>query len=86
MRECAGAARRVLLGYAADVEMDGSGRILLPAPLREFSMLSKAVLLVGQGNKFEIWSEDLWSARRAQWIEEDLDSGNLSLELEQLTL
>jgi MraZ protein len=78
--------KRFLLGYASDVEMDGSGRILLPAPLREFAMMTKSVLLVGQGNKFEIWSEDLWNARRSQWLQEDMDLNNLSIEMEQLSL
>ena len=78
--------KRFLLGYASDVEMDGSGRILLPAPLREFAMMTKSVLLVGQGNKFEIWSEELWSARRAQWLEQDIDTESLSVEMEQLSL
>ena len=40
--------------------MDASGRILLPAPLREFANLDKRVVLVGQGNKFEIWNEQAW--------------------------
>ncbi|WP_424948065.1 division/cell wall cluster transcriptional repressor MraZ [Candidatus Spongiihabitans sp.] len=78
--------KRFLLGYASDVEMDGSGRILLPAPLREFAMMTKSVLLVGQGNKFEIWSEQLWNARRSQWLQEDMDLENLSVEMEQLSL
>lgn len=78
--------KRFLLGHASDVEMDGSGRILLPAPLRDFAMMRKSVFLVGQGNKFEIWSEDLWEARRAQWLKEELDTENLSLEMEQLSL
>ncbi len=78
--------KRFLLGYASDVDMDGSGRILLPAPLREFAMMTKAILLVGQGNKFEIWSEELWDARRAQWLQEDMDIEKLSVEMEQLSL
>ena len=78
--------KRFLLGYASDVEMDGSGRILLPAPLRDFAIMEKAVFLVGQGNKFEIWSEALWSAKRRQWLDEDMDMENLSIEMEQLSL
>lgn len=78
--------KRFLLGYASDVDMDASGRILLPAHLREFGMMSKSVLLVGQGNKFEIWSEELWNARRSQWQEEEMDLKNLSVEMEQLSL
>ena len=34
--------KRFLLGHASDVEMDGSGRILLPAPLRDFAMMKRS--------------------------------------------
>jgi MraZ protein len=78
--------KRFLLGYASDVDMDGSGRLLLPAPLREFAMMTKSILLVGQGNKFEIWSEELWAARRSQWLQEEFDTESLSVEMEQLSL
>jgi len=78
--------KRFLIGYASDVEMDKSGRILLPAPLRDFAMLDKAVYLVGQGNKFEIWNEELWTAKCSQWMQEDIDTANLSVEMEQISL
>ena len=52
--------KRMLIGHADDCEMDGNGRILLPAPLREFAMLQKKAVLVGQGDKFEIWDEVQW--------------------------
>lgn len=41
--------------------MDGSGRILITSPLRQFAGLSKGVVLVGQGAKFELWDEDKWN-------------------------
>ena len=75
-----------MLGYASDVQMDNNGRILFPAPLRDFAMLVKAAYLVGQGNKFEIWDGDLWNARCGQWLKEGLKSDVLSVEMEQLTL
>jgi MraZ protein len=58
------ALKRLLLGHAEDCGLDASGRILLPAPLREFANLEKQVVLVGQGNKFEIWNEQAWNAWR----------------------
>ncbi len=78
--------KRFLIGYASDVEMDKSGRILLPAPLREFAMLDKGVYLVGQGNKFEIWNEELWAAKCAQWMQEDSGTESISAQLEQIAL
>ena len=47
--------------YASDVEMDNSGRILIPPPLRHFAGLSKEVVLVGQGSKFELWDDEKWN-------------------------
>ena len=49
--------QRLLVGHADDVELDGSGRILVPPALRQYAALDKRVVLVGQGNKFELWDE-----------------------------
>jgi len=55
--------QRILVGSATDLEMDSAGRILLPSLLRERARLEKDVVLVGQGNKFEIWSAADWQAQ-----------------------
>ena len=52
--------QRLVLGYASDLELDANGRVLLPGALREYAQLEKRVVLVGQGNKLELWSEALW--------------------------
>ncbi len=59
-----------LIGRAAELEMDGNGRILLPQTLRDAADLDKRVALVGQGAKFELWSEDLWVRSIEQWSED----------------
>lgn len=66
------ALKRLLLGHAEECDLDGGGRILLPGPLREFAGLDKRVVLVGQGNKFEIWNEAAWKA----WCDAALDGGD----------
>ncbi len=53
--------QRLLIGNASDVEMDSAGRILVAPPLRGFAGLSKEVVLVGQGEKFELWDEGQWN-------------------------
>jgi MraZ protein len=53
--------QRLLVGNASDVDMDGAGRILVPPPLRHFAGLSKDVVLVGQGAKFELWDGEKWN-------------------------
>jgi MraZ protein len=77
--------KRMLIGHADDCDMDSSGRILLPAPLREFAMIKKKAVLVGQGDKYEIWDEDLWTAHRESILEEELDESDLPAELESLS-
>jgi len=79
--------QRLLIGHATECEMDGNGRILLSQPLREFAGLEKAVVLIGQSNKFEIWAESTWNERRQQWLEGDgEDDGDLPAALESLSL
>ena|SRR5438105_2971278 len=60
--------QRLLVGHADDVELDGAGRILVPPALRRYAGLDRAVMLVGQGHKFEIWDEAQWSAQTAQTL------------------
>lgn len=58
--------KQLMVGYAHDMEMDGAGRILLPPMLRKFAELDKNVVLVGQGNKVELWNEERWEMRVAE--------------------
>jgi MraZ protein len=77
--------KRLLLGHAEECGLDASGRILLPAPLREFAHLEKHVVLVGQGNKFEIWNEQHWSAWRDERLAGDeADDGESLPDLDTL--
>ncbi len=69
------ALKRLLLGHAEECALDASGRILLPAPLREFANLEKRVVLVGQGNKFEIWNELAWNEWREAVLAGNNDDG-----------
>ena len=77
--------KRMLIGNADDCAMDGSGRILLSQQLREFASIDKKVVLVGQGDKYEIWDEALWVAQRDSMLVEELDESALSAELEALS-
>ena len=62
--------QRLLIGHATDLQLDGAGRLLLPSMLRDFAQLEKKLVLVGQGNKIEIWSEQNWHQRMGEWVEE----------------
>jgi MraZ protein len=62
--------QRLLIGHATDVEVDGSGRVLIPPMLREYAGLTKKLVLLGQGNKMEIWADELWQQRLGEWLTE----------------
>lgn len=79
--------QRLLVGHATELEMDGQGRVLLPAPLRDFAGLERQSVLIGQGNKFELWDEGRWNAQRDAWLgETDLEALDLPADLESLSL
>jgi MraZ protein len=78
--------QRMLLGHATELEIDKSGRILVPPRLREFASLEKRVVLAGLGNKFEIWNEDAWEQSCGEWVADDSDAGDMPDSLESLTL
>ncbi|HLB42583.1 MAG TPA: division/cell wall cluster transcriptional repressor MraZ [Gammaproteobacteria bacterium] len=71
--------QRLLIGHAADVEMDSQGRMLLPPLLRDYAGLNKRAVLVGQGKKFELWDEAHWEKCRICWLEEESDSTHSAL-------
>ncbi len=78
------ALQRRLIGYAEEVEMDAAGRVLISPALRSYATLDKRVMLIGQGNKFELWDEAKWTAQ--QDAELSFVYGELPPELEGFTL
>jgi MraZ protein len=79
--------QRLLIGHATELELDGNGRILLPPLLRDYANLTKQIILVGQGKKFEIWNEKSWSGGRKNWLAEGLNElPELPTELQSLSL
>ena len=65
------ALQRLLLGNAQDVEIDGSGRILVAPELRSAAGMSRDVMLLGRGAHFELWDAASLARREA----EDLQQG-----------
>ncbi len=61
--------KQMMRGYASDCQLDSQGRILLPKELRSYAELTKQAVILGQGNKFEIWNETAWEAQRDEWLE-----------------
>jgi MraZ protein len=79
--------QRLMVGHAAELEMDSNGRVLIPKELRNFAKLRKQVMLVGQGKKIELWKYEDWNKGREKWLStKDVDLSNLPSELGTLSL
>lgn len=78
--------QRLMVGHATDLELDGHGRMLVPPELREFAGLERHGMLIGQGNRFELWDEARWLERRDQWLKSEASAVDLPAELESLSL
>lgn len=61
---------RYFLAGASSVEVDKTGRILIPQVLREFAAITKEAVLVGVGKRVEIWSKERWEGTASY---EDVD-------------
>ena len=80
-------AKQMMRGYATDCQLDSQGRILIPHELREYASLGKHAVILGQGNKFEIWDEKGWKELREDWLTEiGKDTGEPSDALKSLSL
>lgn len=64
--------KRILLGNAMDVEIDGTGRVLVSPELRAAAKLDKETVLLGMGNHFELWDKATYEAQEAQAIQGDM--------------
>jgi MraZ protein len=54
--------RRLVFAEAADLALDGQGRILIPPDLRRYAALEREALVVGVDASIEIWSPERWEA------------------------
>lgn len=71
-----------LVGAASFVELDGNGRITIPASHRAAIGIEKKAVLLGMGEKFELWSEQAHHAQIRQTIsDDDLSDELLDLQL-----
>lgn len=73
--------KRVMQAPATDVDMDASGRLLIPGVLRERAGLTKEVMLVGLGDVFQLWDGTQWAAQAKEDLavlsSDELDSSEL---------
>jgi len=63
--------QRLMVGHASELAVDSHNRILVPLELREFSGINKSAMLIGQGQRFEIWNYDSWTKSRDSWLKKN---------------
>lgn len=69
--------QRLVLGHAESIELDKAGRVLLPATLKHMVGLDRELVLVGMGNRFELWDKAKWTSETEKALQasaEDLAS------------
>lgn len=66
--------RRLLYSTADRVDVDKAGRILLPQFLRQAAALESSVVIVGNGNFFELWSPEQWDVQNEQLQDAQLNA------------
>ena len=71
------AFQRFYMAGGQKMQSDSQGRCLVPRSLREYAQIHGEVILVGMGNKFELWQMDVWKSvfeNLASGFEETLES------------
>jgi MraZ protein len=64
--------KRIFLGNAMDVEMDGTGRLLVSPELRAAAGITKDAVMLGLGNYFELWDKTTHDAKEAQALAKEV--------------
>ena len=77
--------QHLMVGYATELDLDAANRLLLPAMHRDHAELDKRLILVGQGQKFEVWNEARWTSMTEAYLNEPVDA-DASVELTNLSL
>jgi MraZ protein len=60
-----GEMERFFYGGSHDTELDAAGRIMVPSFLGEHAALAKDVVVVGVGDRMELWDRTAWSEHRS---------------------
>ena len=56
---------RFFLSGATECEMDKQGRFLVAGNLREYAEMDKEIVVIGVGNRIEIWNKQKWAIRNS---------------------
>ena len=56
---------RAIFATAFSLNIDGQGRIALPAPLRQYAGIADEVVVAGANTYLELWNKELWELEKA---------------------
>jgi len=56
---------RAIFATAFSLDVDRQGRIVLPAPLRQYALIEGDVIIAGVNNYLELWDKGLWEAEKS---------------------
>ena len=62
--------RRLLIGSVAPVKRDNQGRMVIPAPLREFAQIKGEGVLLGVADHLELWGTETWQGFQQRQAEQ----------------
>ena len=64
--------KRIFLGNAMDVEVDGTGRVLVSPELRQAAGITRDTMLLGMGNHLELWDKTTYETQEAKAMQSDM--------------
>ena len=59
---------RFFYGHSAEAELDAAGRIMVSASLGEHAGLDRDVVIVGVGDRLELWDRTRWAEHRPELL------------------
>jgi len=62
--------QRFFSGEAVDATTDSQGRVAIPANLREYAGIDKETMIIGAGERIEIWSRSKWDSLSDQMTDD----------------
>lgn len=68
------AVKRMIFGRATEVNLDSTGRILIPGFLRDYALLEDEATLVGAGEYFEVWDSKSWNQELVSVTDPDINA------------
>lgn len=61
---------RAIFATAFNLDIDGQGRIMVPAQLRQYAGIGEEVVIAGANSYLELWGKEQWDVEKAKCQEE----------------